>query len=45
MGRMLALYATSPTYREFVKHVRENEITPTNLEEYFGYGLCVGRRE
>ncbi len=42
--RMLSLYATSPAYREFVKKVRENEITPTNLEEYFGYGLYVGRK-
>jgi len=44
MGRMLALYVTSPAYRKFVKKVRENEITPTNLDEYFGYGLYVGRK-
>ncbi len=42
--RMLSLYVTSPAYREFVKQVRANEITPTNLEEYFGYGLYVGRK-
>jgi SAM-dependent methyltransferase len=45
MGRMLALYATNPAYRRFVRQVRENEITPTNLEEYFGYGLYVGRKQ
>jgi len=44
MGRMLSLYVASPAYRKFVKEVRENEITPTNLEEYFGYGLYVGRK-
>jgi arsenite methyltransferase len=41
---VLLLYATSPAYRRFVKEVRENEITPANLEEYFGYGLYVGRK-
>ncbi|MBI5029764.1 MAG: hypothetical protein HZB51_04500 [Chloroflexi bacterium] len=35
---------TNPAYRKFVKEVRENEITPANLEEYFGYGLYVGRK-
>lgn len=44
VGRMLSLYVSNPAYREFVKEVRENEITPTNLEEYFGYGLYVGRK-
>jgi hypothetical protein len=43
--RMLSLYATSPAYRRFVKEVRENEITPANLDEYFGYGLYVRRKE
>ena len=43
--RMLSLYATSPAYRKFVKEVRENEITPVNLDEYFGYGLYVGRKK
>jgi SAM-dependent methyltransferase len=42
--RMFSLYATSPAYRKFVKEVRENEITPANLDEYFGYGLYVGRK-
>ena len=45
MGRMLSLYVTNPAYRKFVKEVRENEITPTNLEEYFGYGLYVGKKK
>lgn len=44
VGRMLSLYVSNPAYREFVKEVREDEITPTNLEEYFGYGLYVGRK-
>jgi len=43
--RMLSLYAKSPAYRRFVKEVREHEITPANLDEYFGYGLYVGRKK
>ncbi len=42
--RMLSLYGTRPAYRQFVKQVRENEITPANLNDYFGYGLYVGRK-
>jgi ubiquinone/menaquinone biosynthesis C-methylase UbiE len=42
--RVLSLYATSPAYRKFVKEIRENEITPANLDEYFGYGLYVGQK-
>jgi len=44
MGRMLLLYAKSPAYRKFVKEVRKGGVTPDNLEEYFGYGLFVGRK-
>ena len=44
MGRMLLLYARSPAYRKFVKEVREGGVIPENLEEYFGYGLFVGRK-
>jgi arsenite methyltransferase len=43
--RMLCLYARSPAYRKFVKEVRQNEITPANLDQYFGYGLYVGRKQ
>jgi arsenite methyltransferase len=44
MSRTLALYARNPAYRKFVKEVREGGITPENLDEYFGYGLYVGRK-
>jgi SAM-dependent methyltransferase len=44
MGRILLLYARSPAYREFVKGVRQGGVIPENLEEYFGYGLFVGRK-
>ena len=44
MGRMLLLYVRSPAYRKFVKEVRQGGVTPPNLEEYFGYGLFVGRK-
>jgi ubiquinone/menaquinone biosynthesis C-methylase UbiE len=42
--RMLALYAKSPAYRRFVKEVREDGVAPDNLDEYFGYGVYVGRK-
>lgn len=42
--RMLSLYARSPDYRRFVKKVREGGVAPENLDEYFGYGLYVGRK-
>lgn len=44
MGRMAVLYAKSPAYRAFVKSVRQGGLTPPNLQEYFGYGLFVGRK-
>jgi hypothetical protein len=44
LGRIFALYAKSPDYRRFVKEVREDGITPENLDEYFGYGVYVGRK-
>jgi ubiquinone/menaquinone biosynthesis C-methylase UbiE len=43
-GRMVALYIRNPAYRRFVKGVREEGLTPENLQEYFGYGLYVGRK-
>lgn len=44
VARMLSLYDRSPAYREFVKEVRQDRLMPENLEEYFGYGLFVGRK-
>ena len=44
MGRTILLYAKSPAYREFVKGVRQSGLMPENLQEYFGYGLFVGRK-
>lgn len=42
--RMVRLYLRNPAYRRFVKGVREQGVKPKNLEEYFGYGLYVGRK-
>jgi arsenite methyltransferase len=42
--RMLLLYARSPAYRNFVNGVRQSGVIPENLQEYFGYGLFVGRK-
>ena len=42
--RMLALYLRNPAYRRFVKQVRQGGLTPKNLDEYFGYGLYVGKK-
>jgi len=44
MARMLFLYTRSPAYRKFTKEVRQGGVIPENLEEYFGYGLFVGRK-
>lgn len=43
-GRMLALYLRNPAYRRFVKQVRQEGIVPEKIDEYFGYGLFVGRK-
>lgn len=42
--RGLSLYSRNPAYRRFVKEVRQEGITPDDLEEYFGYGIYVGRK-
>lgn len=42
--RILGLYLRSPAYREFVKGVRQRGLTPENIDEYFGYGIFVGRK-
>lgn len=43
--KMLALYATNPAYRKFVKEIKKEGIAPKYLDEYFGYGLYVGQKE
>jgi ubiquinone/menaquinone biosynthesis C-methylase UbiE len=43
-GRTLRLYTKNAAYRRFVKRIRQGGITPENLDEYFGYGLYVGRK-
>lgn len=44
MLRTLRMYLRNPNYRQFVKRVREEGIQPDNLEEYFGYGIYVGKK-
>lgn len=44
MGRMLSLYLKSADYRAFVKSVRQGGVIPQSLNEYFGYGMYVGRK-
>ena len=45
-GRMFSLYTKSPAYRRFLKQVQESGgVAPENLDEYFGYGLFVGRKQ
>ncbi|MGD8735507.1 MAG: methyltransferase domain-containing protein [Anaerolineae bacterium] len=43
-GRILALYARNPAYRQFVRQVQQRGVIPENLDDYFGYGLYVGRK-
>ena len=45
MLRAMVMYVRNPAYRAFVKSVREGGVIPKNLDEYFGYGLYVGRKE
>ena len=42
--RTLYLYARNPTYRKFVKDVKQDGVVPENLDEYFGFGIYVGRK-
>lgn len=43
-GRMLSLYFRSAAYRKFVREVQQERVIPENLNEYFGYGLYMGRK-
>lgn len=42
--RGLAMYLRNPAYRRFVKSVGEVGVIPENLDEYFGYGMYVGKK-
>jgi SAM-dependent methyltransferase len=44
MGRILRLYINNPAYREFVQSLNREKISPSNLTEYFGYGIYVGKK-
>ena len=44
LWRMLRLYVRNPAYRRFVKEVGKEGITPKDLDQYFGYGIYVGRK-
>jgi SAM-dependent methyltransferase len=44
LGRALRLYTRSPNYRNFVKSTSQSGIIPDQLEEYFGYGIFVGKK-
>ena len=44
LGRAFKLYLSDPAYREFLKSIRQEGITPPDLEEYFGYGIFVGKK-
>jgi ubiquinone/menaquinone biosynthesis C-methylase UbiE len=44
LWRMLRLYVRNPAYRRFVKEVGKEGITPRDLDQYFGYGIYVGRK-
>ena len=44
LSRAFKPYLNNPAYRQFVKDVRQNGVTPKNLDDYFGYGIYVGRK-
>ncbi len=41
----IGLYIRSSDYREFLKSIREEGLTPPGLDEYFGYGIYIGKKE
>ena len=43
--RMLGLYLRNPAYRRFLKSLRQQGLTPENIDEYFGYGIYVGQKQ
>ena len=43
-GRAIKLYFKNPAYRDFLKSIRQEGIKPEELEDYFGYGIYVGRK-
>jgi len=45
VGRAFNLYLRSPAYREFVGSIREEGITPPHLEDFFGFGIYIGKKE
>ena len=44
LSRIVSLYSRNPAYRTFLRAVREQGVTPEHLDEYFGYGIYVGRK-
>ena len=44
LTRAARLYVRSAAYRRFVKRVGSQGVAPEHLNEYFGYGLYVGRK-
>jgi ubiquinone/menaquinone biosynthesis C-methylase UbiE len=45
LTRAFSLYMRDPKYREFLASIREDGLTPPNLEEYFGYGIYIGKKK
>lgn len=43
-GRALGLYMKDPSYRSFIKELKDSGTIPDQLYDYFGYGLYVGRK-
>lgn len=39
------LYIRNPDYREFLKSISKEGLTPPDLDEYFGYGIYIGKKE
>jgi SAM-dependent methyltransferase len=44
MLRTLRLYMRNPNYRQFLKRLRAEGLQPDNMQEYFGYGIYVGKK-
>lgn len=44
LTRAFRMYLRNPNYRQFVKGVKQGGLIPDNFQEYFGYGIFIGRK-
>ncbi len=45
LAQAFLLYLRDPNYREFLKSIGKEGLIPPDLDEYFGYGIYIGKKE